>query len=393
MRATSVAVAMILLFAPLSAGAACALGWLPAADSYPPSIGGASPSLIYFDDGHGVALYAGGVFVFSNPQWATCLMRRDGQHWVPVPGGPIADVLDMVVLDSRLIVCSEGVQFGDYTGWGVAAWDGTAWTLIARCDNFVRRLLVLDGQLVFTGDFERVNDMPISRIARWDGTTVHGYGTLLDGSVRGLAAWEGQPVIYIPTGPYLERWSGSHWASVFTAVPNVSALCVHQAQFFIGGSFDVQPGTPGRGIARWNGSNWEEPGGGVSGKSGIVRALVSTPDGLLAGGSFLSAGGVFCGSFARWDGAQWHAFDTGASGYTTDFVYAVAAADGGVAVCGPLATPLVPDCPEMTTVEEWGGDHWTMLRGDIGSTIYALASGPDRAAAAGRFRAAGPAYS
>src|SRR5262249_27809866 len=59
-------------------------------------------------------------------------------------------------------------------------------------------------------------------------------------------------------------------------------------------------------IARWDGTTWENLGGGIDGP---VTSLAVYDDGggpaLYAGGNFLRAGGLAARHIARWNGAFW----------------------------------------------------------------------------------------
>ncbi len=70
-------------------------------------------------------------------------------------------------------------------------------------------------------------------------------------------------------------------------------------------------------IARWNGSQWEDLGGGVTGRSNAtsVNTMAMFDDGsgpaLFVGGFFTRAGGVVAENLAKWDGQSWSAVGSG----------------------------------------------------------------------------------
>ena len=63
------------------------------------------------------------------------------------------------------------------------------------------------------------------------------------------------------------------------------------------------------GIAKWNGTDFVDVGGGMGGSS--VKDLCVYNDKLVAGGLFEYAGGVYCKNVAAWDGTEWSAFGNG----------------------------------------------------------------------------------
>ena len=63
-------------------------------------------------------------------------------------------------------------------------------------------------------------------------------------------------------------------------------------------------------VARWDGSEWSDLGGGIAGEVRSLAAVdtaafASDSRGLYVGGNITSAGGVAVRNFARWDGAWW----------------------------------------------------------------------------------------
>jgi hypothetical protein len=77
-------------------------------------------------------------------------------------------------------------------------------------------------------------------------------------------------------------------------------------------------------IARWDGSQWQPLGKGVSGHGpwipndypfAAVNALLLDGTNLYVGGSFTNAGGVAAKNVARWNGTEWSALGAGIPGF------------------------------------------------------------------------------
>ncbi|MBU6412001.1 MAG: hypothetical protein KGS45_00885 [Planctomycetes bacterium] len=100
------------------------------------------------------------------------------------------------------------------------------------------------------------------------------------------------------------------------------------ADLYAGGNFDQTGTTPRSSICRWNGTSWDDLGGGLGGPrfpfSGygppiycnFVTALDVVPRrgggaDLVVGGCFDSAGGMPVLRIARWDGNAWHPMGSG----------------------------------------------------------------------------------
>jgi hypothetical protein len=91
---------------------------------------------------------------------------------------------------------------------------------------------------------------------------------------------------------------------------------------YVGGNFSKIGDKPLSQIARWDGTEWSDVGGGTSGWFDrpyfITYAFGVWNDderpALVAGGHFKYAGGVLVNGLAKWDGQQWSAFGTGVGG-------------------------------------------------------------------------------
>lgn len=73
---------------------------------------------------------------------------------------------------------------------------------------------------------------------------------------------------------------------------------------YVGGYFSKAGGDPGDNIAKWDGTQWSEVGGGLNPSN--VMALQVYKGELYAAGQINDAGGLPVTRMARWDGAQWY---------------------------------------------------------------------------------------
>ncbi|MGE0480675.1 MAG: hypothetical protein AB7Q17_09405 [Phycisphaerae bacterium] len=252
------------------------------------------------------------------------------------------------------------------------------------------------------GQFSTVGGLSIPYVARWDGTSWHALGTGVDNIVRALTMFDpdgdGPAAAQLIAGGdfthaggrdvgFVAAWDGVAWSDLgggFDAP--VQALCVldldgpgpQPAALYAGGSFRQSAASPTRAIARWDGTAWQEVGGGLSGGGGIFDATACNvlaahdPDGvgpapeqLVVGGTFANAGGVTAGSIATWDGQQWTALG---SGVFVEEPYAAvyAAASSG----DPVLPRLViggffthAGGVEALGVASWDGASWSALPG------------------------------
>ena len=126
---------------------------------------------------------------------------------------------------------------------------------------------------------------------------------------------------------------------------DVYALTVYNGELIAGGNFTTAGGVACNRIARWNGSQWQPLGTGMSGTSSpFIRTLTVFNGELIAGGSFTTAGGVTCNYIARWAAVGACCFVNGAcqvlSPTTCDA--AGGAYQGNGTGCHPNRCPALP---------------------------------------------------
>jgi hypothetical protein len=133
------------------------------------------------------------------------------------------------------------------------------------------------------------------------------------------------------------RWNGANWSNVGGGTNEiVYAFTVFDEDaggpnppvLYAGGEFTTAGGVPANFVARWNGSSWSALGAGVSGGITFVSALRFydadgsglNPPALFVGGEFTSAGGVSANNIARWNlsNGTWSALGSGTSGFVDE---------------------------------------------------------------------------
>jgi hypothetical protein len=88
----------------------------------------------------------------------------------------------------------------------------------------------------------------------------------------------------------------------------VRALLAVGSDLIAGGDFTTAGGNPAKFIAKWDGSQWTEFGGGMD---AWVRSLALINGEIVAGGSFTKAGADSINRFAKWTGSHWEKFGRG----------------------------------------------------------------------------------
>jgi hypothetical protein len=206
----------------------------------------------------------------------------------------------------------------------------------------------------------------------------------------------------------IAKWDGSTWEDDLHGGVDgsVHALTVFDdgggARLYAAGKFSSAGGVGALNIARWNGASWAALGGGVGDPNDLfaeVEALASFDDGsgpaLFAAGAFSAASGVGASNIARWNGSSWSPVSSGIDGT----VFALAVFDDG---SGPALYAggdfHTAGGASASCIAKWNGSTWSSLGSGItggggGPHVYALAVYDDGSGAAlyvgGHFTAAG----
>lgn len=326
-------------------------------------VDGSVHAVEWFDDGSGLALYAGGSFQNAGGSAAKGLARWNGIEWSAIDSsfdgvvsalavfddgnGPamyVATTSTMGSTSGQLFRCgSGGVQW-------IASTNGAIHALAVH-DDGNGAALVLGGSFTFITT--ATNSASVARIARLAQGVVTSLGLGMDAEVRALTSFDDG------TG------SALYAGGAFVAAGTVAALHV----------------------ARWRNGAWESVGSGVNGN---VLALEAHDDGggaaLFAGGTFTHAGGSAASKLARWRAGAWSGLGPTIAGS----VYALRSFDDpsagpGLAVAGWYSTgsaanfavwrngalagqsAVKPDGPvRAVTTEPILGGHALTLGGDFG---------------------------
>jgi hypothetical protein len=276
-------------------------------------------ALASYEDGGGVALYAGGHLLGAGAAaTGTGLVCWDGSSWTGIP--EMASLTNTAV--RALAVFDPGTGPGLYVGRdrGVDMWNGNAWdpsqhiwtegTFYDR----VNALCVHDdgtGSALYVGGWFDEACVPgfFGGIFRWDGQAcsripgigrVNGLLSFDDGTGTALYAGCGSDS-WPPSAGSVSRWDGSAW----TGLGGDPGGVVYALAGFDDGSGPAVYAGGEFGVLRWDGAAWIPVG------TGDVRALAVHDDGTAAGaalyatGRFDAQGSVPAASIARWDGVAW----------------------------------------------------------------------------------------
>lgn len=299
----------------------------------------------------GDQLLAGGYFSQIGSLQTRGIARWTGSAWASVGGGInlvyggiSGIVFDTLVLPGGdLIAVGNWSQIGGTWCYGIARWNGSAWSRMdvhprAFNESVMVGALLPNGNLVVGGNFTMAGNVPANRIARSNGTIFEALGPGFNNYVRAL--------LVLPNG-------------------NIVA----------GGEFTAASGQPGNYIARWNGSGWQAMGSGLN---GIVRSLALMPNGdIIAGGEFPKSGTLQVNQIARWNGIAWSTLGTGMSGGSTTYPTVqslLVLPTGDLLVTGDFT---VAGGVTVNRIARWNGATWSSLGSGLNSRGSSLAVYPN----------------
>ena len=356
--------------------------------------------------------------------WLQAPVTLNGQSlWSPLDqgvstGGPRVMLED--TLNDILYVGGASYHAGiDVTSPGIVAWNGSEfsalgcgfnWDCVSQLSdggmaNPITALALWQGDLYAGGGISSASGVPISRIARWNGTVWEPLAGGLNGPVYRLHGYdEGLYAVGLFTeadgieANGIARWDGSEWQSVFDlpqlglGVNYIYDMAWYNNELYICGNFVGEGGMIG--IARHDGTSWRSVGDGIRGSFSLVN-LLEVHNGLLyVAGAFAKTqpygppDNPGCG-IVTWDGENWGELGTGTCGANNPTIYRMTWINDTLYVTGRFN--VIGGVP-TGRVAKWDGQRWCSLvppnyfYPDIG----ALGSFRDTLIVGGSFTVAGP---
>ena len=197
---------------------------------------------------------------------------------------------------------------------------------------------------------------------------------------------------------YIAKWNGTDWVELGGGLggPVYAITSDSQGNIYAVGDFTATGNlTPAARIAKWNGTAWSALGTGleIMRSSSVFDLEVDSQDRLYVGGQIVSAGSQEANGAAMWDGTTWSALAGGVSGGTIHSI-AIDSADQ-VYVGGDFTAAL--EFGGRTPVEgtanfaRWDGVQWRGTATPPDGMISSLAEAGTGGAiyAGGTFESAG----
>jgi hypothetical protein len=238
----------------------------------------------------------------------------------------------------------------------------------------------VDASNVYVGGrFTTAGGVTVTKIAKWDGTNTW---TSMGNSINDRTNIGGYKsviwAIYVldannvyvggdftSPGKGIAKWNGTNTWTAMGAGINDSVYTIYAVDannVYIGGNFTNSGGNNAiQYLAKWNGASWSKLGGGVS---NIIYAIHG------CGNNNIYLGGY--NYISKWDGTNFTTMGSGISGGTVGTIYALDTSNvyvgGGFTSAGGVAN--------TSKIAKWDGTNWnamgTGISGGSVSKIYAL---------------------
>ncbi len=305
--------------------------------------------------------YLGGLAYWDTERWRT-LSNAIGSYW------NANEYVNAMALwnDGSIIAAGNFSLVGGDSIPAICRWNGEMWNdMGAPFANLpyasVNAMKMFMGKLYVAGNFTDIAGSGSSNIGTWDGNIWGGVESGTSGEIFTLEEFNNQ--LYVGGNIWqingvsqynLARWDGSQWLT-FDNPPGgtVYSLLNSDGLLYVGGAFTVyQNNEAFSGIAAWNGSAWQDVGGGIAGVTyPTVRAIARGTDGVYIGGTFTTAGSTNANNIARWDGSVWHTLGDGVNGD----VYSIYTNGNDVYVGGNFSTA---NGDTVWSIARWDGSQW-----------------------------------
>lgn len=260
-------------------------------------------------------IYATGLFSTICGKNTSYVARWNGTQWEKAAMGGIDKGHALEVMDDALLIATY--EFGTDSNY-VMRWNGTTLSSLGTVyrtnpnpnqsqTSSIYDILDYGGDVVISGEFNRVAGQSMSGIASWNGTQWKPLGTGLSGSIPGtpsvlyphqLLYYEGSLIVcgnFLKAGGQtvngIARWDGLQWHPMGAGFNNtVYGVGIFDGVLYAGGAFTASGSTALGLIARWNGTAWEHPGFeleySIAGVQPFVHTLRQVDDSLFVAGGF-----------------------------------------------------------------------------------------------------------
>ena len=321
-------------------------------------------------------LIVGGNFLNAGGVPANNVARWDGNQWHALGsgvfnGGPAQSVYSVAVLDTNVYVAGLFKSASGVNATNIARWDGSQWHAMGGGPFGTNSALAIVGTTIYTaGNFTNIGGVAARHVARWNGSAWEALAPGTAGEILtrvsclgtdGTNLYAGGDFIQAGNAGALciAKWDGSQWSALTGPKSKgtwlgPAAAAADGNDLYIGGSgLRVAGGLKPNRIAHWNGSTWDDMGGGISGGNASVGAILPYAGNVYVGGNFTNAGGVVTRNIAYWDGFNWHAMASGLNSNVNALCF-----HNGQLFAGGSFTRRGDGTVTLPGIARWDGNDW-----------------------------------
>lgn len=314
-------------------------------------------------------LYAGGVPVNNVARW-------DGSQWHALGsgvfnGGSGQSVYAVATLDTDVYVAGVFKSASGVNATNLARWDGAQWHAMGGGPFGSCSALTVVGTTIYTaGNFTNLSGVPARHVARWNGSAWEALAPGTAGEILtsisclgtdGTNLYAGGDFIQAGNAGALciAKWDGNQWSALTGPKSRgtwlgPAAAAAEGNDLYIGGSgLRTAGGLKPNRLAHWNGSAWDDMGGGISGGNASVGAILLNAGNVYVGGNFTNAGGVVARNIAYWDGFTWHAMASGLNNNVNALCF-----HNGQLFIGGSFTARGNGTGNLPGIARWDGNDW-----------------------------------
>ncbi len=277
----------------------------------------------------------------------------------------------------------------------IAQWKDGAWSSMGSGLNDSVRILVSDssGSVYAIGDFTRAGEVGVNGIACWKGNQWHSLGDGITGTIYAVA-YDSNGDIYIGgnfnsvggiAANNIAKWDGNEWAALGLGVDSLyssnragrcvtSIICDGKGHVYVGGGFQRAGGLPIKYIARWNGTNWDSLGRGISevpaNRNGVNVLTMDVSGRLYVGGEFIAVDTQITNSIAVWDNNTWQPLGSDSLGLMGAKVNSMAFDSRGNLYVGGFFQRM-GYCPAKN-IAIWNGVQWDSVGSGTNDEVTSL---------------------
>ncbi len=184
----------------------------------------------------------------------------------------------------------------------------------------------------------------------------------------------------------IARWNGFQWDSLASGIDglanapnyppqNTLAITRFQNKLYVGGAFASLGNIPARSIGTWDGNIWDtlsiQPF--VTNISNAVGAFAVIDNELYVGGVFETVAGMPSKSLFKWDGTTITPMGLPSILDGAAYVNAICKYDGEIYIGGNFSSPLYPN-DTIQDIIRYSNGHWKSVAGGLKGSLSEIAS-------------------